>query len=580
MHNLFYHHQRNRLRRPAPSRGRRLLSGICTLSLAFSLFCTQALPVSAGIKEDNIAANRAVPVESNLVENWPTGPIVNAESAILIEANTGTILYAKNIHEKQYPASTTKILTTLIAHETCSMDELVSFSKDAVFDIDRGSNHIAIDVGEKLTMEDCLKAILIRSANEVSLAVAEHISGGAWEEFAPIMNARAKELGCLNSNFVNPNGLPDENHYTTAYDLAMIGKAFFANETLCKITLSPMLKIAASEYQPDDIAEVNQMELISRGKYAYEYLVGCKTGYTNAARSALVSCAEKNGLKLICVVLRDEAPYQYEDTIALFEYGFSNFDKVNVSQTETKYNIENTGSFYSGNDIFGSSQPLLSLNKSDCIILPKTIEFTDLISSISYDTPDAGQAALITYSYNDVILGTVSVDLTTPKTENQPFGNADDWKDDASDNPDTGNVPAEGTDNNTDTAQKDSQQSAPSFVFVNVGKILLWALGIAVVILLLVIIRAFLKNYQINRRRARRRRTAVRRPSSTPRSSRDSYYQENRRHPKLYVNRRRSDGLYLDDRVSGQRRRSKPTRQQLARRRRRNTLINKFRDYD
>ena len=564
MHNLFYYHK-NLLHQATHSRAGRLLAGICSLSLAVSLFCTQTLTVSAGIKEDNIAANRSVPVESNLIENWPTGPIVNAESAILIEANTGTILYEKNIHEKQYPASTTKILTTLIAHETCAMDELVSFSKDAVFDIDRGSNHIAIDVGEKLTMEDCLKAILIRSANEVSLAVAEHISGGAWEDFAPIMNARAKELGCLNTNFVNPNGLPDENHYTTAYDLAMIGKAFFADETLCKITLSPMLKIAASEYQPDDIAEVNQMELISRGKYAYEYLVGCKTGYTNDARSALVSCAEKNGLKLICVVLRDEAPYQYEDTIALFEYGFSNFDKINVSQTETKYNIENTGSFYNGNDIFGSSKPLLSLNKYDCIILPKTVAFGDLTSSISYDTTSENQAALITYQYNAVTLGTVSVDLAVSKEQNQPFGSSEDWTDNESSNTgdSTTDTNAGTSGNNTDDKKQNAEQDpVTSFIFINVGKILAWMLGIAAAVLLFFIGRAFFKNYQINQRRARRRRVAA------------------RRSPELYVGRRRSAGLYLDNRTSGQSRRTKPTRQQLARRRRRNSIVNKFRDYD
>ena len=538
MHNLFYHKQTSGPKTGLPIHIRHLLTDISTLTLVFSLFCTQTLAVSAGIKEDNIAANKAVPIESNLVENWPTGPVVSAESAILIEANTGTILYEKNIHEKQYPASTTKILTTLIAHETCTMDELVSFSHDAVFDIDRGSNHIAIDVGEKLTMEDCLKAILIRSANEVSLAVAEHISGGAWEEFAPIMNARAKELGCLNSNFVNPNGLPNEDHYTTAYDLAMIGKAFFANEALCKITLSPLLQIAASEYQPDDITEVNQMELISRGKYAYEYLVGCKTGYTNDARSTLVSCAEKNGLKLICVVLRDEAPYQYEDTIALFEYGFSNFDKINVSQTETKYNIENTGSFYSGNDLFGSSRPLLSLNKYDCIILPKTVAFEDLTSAISYDTTDANQAALITYRYNDVTLGTVSVDLAMSKEDKHPFGNSEDWTDDETSPDNTGDSTGSDSTNepNQDTEQNSSQPSGISFIFINVPKILFWVLGIAAAVLLFFIIRAFLKNYQINPRRGRRRRVAARR--------------------------------------------YKPTRQQLARRRRRNSIINKFRDYD
>ena len=185
----------------------------------------QPLVVQASKAEETLAYNRSLPVESNQIANWPEGPIVGAESAILMEAETGAILYAKNIHQKEYPASTTKILTCLIAAERCSLSEEVTFSYDAVFDTPRDSNHIAIDPGEALTMEQCLNAILIRSANEVSFAVAEHITGEGWEPFGEIMNERAKELGAINSNFVNPNGLPDENHYTTAYDLAMIGRA-------------------------------------------------------------------------------------------------------------------------------------------------------------------------------------------------------------------------------------------------------------------------------------------------------------------------------------------------------------------
>lgn len=192
----------------------RLTAAAC----AVGLFLGQALSVRASSDAElALEANRGLPVQSNEVPNWPAGPAVGAESAILIEAQTGTILYAKNIHQREYPASTTKILTSVIATERCQMDEIVTFSHDAVFDTPRDSSHIAMDVGQELTMEQCLNAILIRSANEVSYAVAEHISGTTdWAVFAGMMNTRAAELGCLNSNFVNPNGLPDENHYTTA----------------------------------------------------------------------------------------------------------------------------------------------------------------------------------------------------------------------------------------------------------------------------------------------------------------------------------------------------------------------------
>ena len=491
------------------------------------LFVSDGLTVSATtIKEENIAYFLSLAVQSNAVANWPTGPVISAESAILMDADTGAILYAKNIHQKEYPASTTKILTTLIASERCSMDEIVDFSYDAVHDIDPGSNHIAIEPGEQLTMEECLNAILIRSANEVSFAVAEHISGTTWQDFGDIMNERAKELGCVDSHFVNPNGLPNEEHYTSAYDLAMIGRAFFANEALCKMTMTHMLHILPSERQPDDIMEVNKMELIPGGKYAYPYLVGCKTGYTDVARSTLVSCAEKDGMKLICVVMRDENPNYYEDTISLFDYGFSNFGKVNIAQTETKYNIENPGSFYSGNDIFGNSKPILELNQSDCITLPNTITFEDAVSDISYDNTDPGQVAVITYTYHDVVLGTASIDFTASEKGSSVFGDETTGTTEeaeataATQEPDSAETvqPTEGAAADEPTGEgggipaatqpaasgeEDTASGGPAVIFINVVKVFFWILGIAVVIFLILLLRAFVKNYHFAHRSTR-----------------------------------------------------------------------------
>ena len=494
---------------------------------AICLFASQGLSATAAtIKEENIAYNQSLAVQSNAVANWPTGPVISAESAILMDADTGAILYAKNIHQKEYPASTTKILTTLIASERCSMDEIVDFSYDAVHDIDPGSNHIAIEPGEQLNMEECLNAILIRSANEVSFAVAEHISGTTWQDFGDIMNERAKELGCVDSHFVNPNGLPNEEHYTSAYDLAMIGRAFFANEALCKMTMTHMLHILPSERQPDDIMEVNKMELIPGGKYAYPYLVGCKTGYTDVARSTLVSCAEKNGMKLICVVMRDENPNYYEDTISLFDYGFSNFQRVNISQAETKYNIDNAGAFYSGNDIFGNSKPILQLNQNDSITLPNTITFRDASSSISYDNTAPGQAAVITYTYNDVVLGTASIDFTASEKGSSVFGDETTGTTDgaeataATQEPDStgatqstegaavdepagegGGIPT--ATQPTASGEEDTASGGPAVIFINVIKVFFWILGIAAAIFLVLLIRAFIKNYHFAHRSTR-----------------------------------------------------------------------------
>lgn len=455
----------------------RITAAFCAIGLFFATL----LPARASSDAElALETNKGLPIQSNEVPNWPAGPAIGAESAILIEAQTGTILYSKNVHQREYPASTTKILTTLIATERCQMDEIVTFSHDAVFDTPRDSSHIAMDVGQELTMEQCLNAILIRSANEVSYAVAEHITGTTdWQVFAEIMNERAGELGCLNSHFVNPNGLPDDDHYTTAYDLAMIGKAFFANEMLCKITLSRRMEFPATDKLPQGKLEVNHMQIIPGGTYAYEYLVGCKTGYTDAARSCLVSCAEKNGMRLICVVMRDEAPYQYLDTISLFEYGFANFEKVNVAQTETKYDIDDTGLFYSGNDIFGSSQPFLSLNRDDFIVLPRTISFQETESSISYDTGEADQAAVITYTYHGVELGSVRVSFSAPQKESAFF---DLLSEDGED------------------LEASSETKSP-VIFINTAVILVGLGVIAGLALILLIVRLVLKNYHLSIRK-------------------------------------------------------------------------------
>lgn len=448
-----------------------LTAVLAGLAAAFSLAAGSCIPVSAANEtEQQLEAQRAMEIQSNEVENWPEGPVVSAESAILIEAETGTVLYAKNIHQQEYPASTTKLLTCLIATEQCSMDEIVTMSNTAIFDTPRDSSHIALDVGNEITMEQSLNAILIRSANEVAFGVAEHISG-TWQAFAELMNERAGELGCVDSNFVNPNGLPDENHYTSAHDLAMIGRAFFANELLCKISSSTRLHIPPTDKQPKDILDNTSNKLLKGQAYEYEYLVGSKTGYTAAARSCLVSCAEKDGMRLICVVMRDEAPLQYEDTISLFNYGFSSFEQINVSQTETKYNIDNAGFFYSGNDIFGSSKPILSLNKDDCIILPKSASFKDTVSTISYDTENSGQAALITYTYNGVLVGTASVDFAADEEETYSFNQ---------------------------NMQGGPVSKEPSVIFINVARVFLWAAAIAAVIIIILFVRWFLKNHEFS----------------------------------------------------------------------------------
>lgn len=470
---------------------KRFIISFTGILLAGSLLMENfAIVIAAPSIEERLELQREMEIASNTIPNWPTGPVVSAESAVLIDADTGAILYSKNIHQRQYPASTTKIMTCLLAIENSSMDESVKISRTAVDDTPSDSSHIAMDAGEEITMEQALNAILIRSANEVSFAVAEHISG-TWQKFAELMNQRAQELGCTDTHFINPNGLPDDNHYTSSYDLAQIARAFFSSELLCKISSSTVLNIPATDKQPDNIIEHSGNQLLKGKTYEYPYLVGSKTGYTTAARSCLVSCAEKDGMRLICVVMNDESPLQYEDTISLFDYGFHNFDKVNVSQSETKYNIDDTGFFYSDNNIFGSSKPMLSLNRQDCIILPKTLSFEDISSSISYDTQIPTQAAIITYSYQDTYLGSASVDFATEQEESSSFESL---------------LPSE--------AKSTEELKSEEPIIINVAKLTLYVAIAAAVIAIAIFGHWFVNNHQFSRPNNRRtwRRSRKKKP--------------------------------------------------------------------
>ena len=170
----------------------------------------------------------ASPAEVKAADYWPEAPVVDSPSVILMEMNTGAVLYEKNSMEKNYPASITKILTTLIALENSELNEVVTFS-DAAIDNTEGSG-IARDYGEQMSMEQCLYAVMLASANECAYAVAEHV-GGTVGNFVDMMNRKAAELGCTSTHFSNPHGLFDENHYTSAHDMALIAKAAYENET-------------------------------------------------------------------------------------------------------------------------------------------------------------------------------------------------------------------------------------------------------------------------------------------------------------------------------------------------------------
>lgn len=376
---------------------------------------------SSGTAEDRLL----LPVQSNELSYWPTGPAVSAEAAILMEAETGTILYAKNIHEELYPASTTKMLTCLIAVEQCALNERVDFSYEAVSSVPADGSNMGIDAGEYLTLEECLYGIMVASANEVANAVAEHVAG-SLDEFAKMMNKRAAELGCQNTHFANANGLHEQDHYTSAYDLALIARAYFQNDVLRRIGNTASYHFSPSAGQPDDFYKSNRHLLIN-GTLSYEGIIGGKTGYTDLAGNTLVTGCEQSGMRLICVVMKEDSPMQFEDTEALFDYGYQNFTKANIADNDSRHIIGSSSFFYTGNDIFGNSSPILSIAPDGYVVLPNMSDFADLTSKIDYDAADLeeNEIAEVTYYYHDVLVGSGKILFSSGEPQAYNFDSDD-----------------------------------------------------------------------------------------------------------------------------------------------------------
>ncbi len=399
--------------------GKTRFSNLITKVAVFLLTLSTALftiPVTAHADTDYMTLaqeRKELPIQSNSIAQWPHGPEITAQAAIVMEAKTGTILYSKNIHEELFPASTTKIMTCLLAVENASLSDTITFSSDAVFSVPKGGSNIGMDVGQSITLEQALYGIMVGSANEVANAVAEHVSGSI-DAFVDLMNERAKELGCTNTHFSNTNGLQDDNHYTSVYDLALISKAFFENELLCKVGNTARYHFTATDTQPDDFYLNNKHKLIS-GEISYEGILGGKTGYTDLARETLVTCAEKDGLRLICVVFMEESPAQFTNTVTLFDYGFNNFHAVNVADNDTRYMPNDSLFFESDRDVFGRSGTILKLGGTDSIILPKTSTIDNTDYEISYDLTAEEKSqmpsaiARVNYTFNKTPIGSAYI---------------------------------------------------------------------------------------------------------------------------------------------------------------------------
>jgi len=264
--------------------------------------------------------------------------IIKSEAAVLINADTGQILFEKNMHQKLYPASITKVVTALLALENGNLHDTITMSRDAVFSIGRDTSNIALDYTEKLTLEQAMYALAIASANDAANGIAEHI-GGNMENFANQMTERAKAAGALNTNFTNAHGLPDDNHYTTAYDMACI--------MMQAAKLPEFIEIFGTLYY--EMPPTNKQKEVRRfritnslmvGDYEYEGVIAEKTGWTPAAQHTYVAIAKRKDLTLIAVVMKSpDVVTRWEDTTELFNYGFSGllFSEPSTSDRQNIY---------------------------------------------------------------------------------------------------------------------------------------------------------------------------------------------------------------------------------------------------
>lgn len=274
-----------------------------------------------------------VPCVVRAEKTWDDSLNLNCAEALLMDADTGAVLYEKNGYDVQYPASITKMMTAILVVENCDMDEEVTFSSSAV-QLERGASNIGITAGEVLTVEECLYALLLASANECANALAEHVSGSV-EAFAKLMTERAAELGALNTNFTNPHGLHDDNHYTTAYDMALIAREFLNHEELLQIEKALSYTIPGTNLVSESRTFQQKHNMAyPANQYYYtgaSFLAG-KTGYTDDAATTLVTCIEKDGIRLIAVILRGSGKNVYLDTAAMFDRAFETLSVVTVGE--------------------------------------------------------------------------------------------------------------------------------------------------------------------------------------------------------------------------------------------------------
>jgi len=444
--------------------------GITLVVLAGSLNVKAANVVQIPAQEIDTVYYQGI--DSNKLTGWAEGPHIYSEAGIVMDADSGAILYAKNIDNQHYPASITKVLTALVALEHNELTKTVTITPDDYNFLKSGDNHIGLKNKEQITMEDALHGTLLASGNEVAHAVGSNTEGG-YDNFIKLMNEKAAELGCTNSHFVNSHGLHDDEHYTSARDMALIASAAFHNEEFMRITGTKNYTIPETNITNEKryLEQHHKMLFDWRDQY-YEYCVGGKTGYTGRALNTLVTFASKDGVNLVSVVLRTHGTGNaYVDTRAMMDYAFANFSKVTVSTDMAQ--------------VYG----MQSVDADSYVMLPNGIPFEDLECDVIMPTELEDRTGTLVYTYEGHPVGKVNMTVTD-EYYNELHGIEE--------------VEAE-TETKEKTTKKTEKKSGSKIVL----KVILIIVSIVVILFLLLLCYVAYRRYQIRLRKKRKQKREI-----------------------------------------------------------------------
>lgn len=370
-------------------------SVLLILTSPFSVFATATTAFSESSDTVSKTANTDI--------SWPSSPSIHGKSAILMDGDTGAILYSKKQDKKMYPASITKIMTAILTLENSKLTDKVKFSHNAIYSVPPSYAHLAIKENETLTVKNALYGLLLASANDVANGLAEHVSGSI-DDFGKLMTQTATDLGCKNTKFVNPSGCHASDHYTTAYDMALITKKALSLPDFREISGTYTYTIPKNKLSKQARTIYNKHSMINPNNTFYDKRVICgKTGYTQEAGNTLVTCAKSKGMTLICVILNDNDGHIYPDTKTLLDYGFKNFTSLDLS-SETR--------------TFTQNADPITIPSGSKITVPKGVSLSDTSASMN----DSGQ---LSYSYGTHLVGNINVIKVTPEaTEDAVKANA------------------------------------------------------------------------------------------------------------------------------------------------------------